>query len=197
MPVPHHRTRGQQHHSRGTLRGEQKSCGNARFCSEVAHKYTYVRVTRTGTYGPGSASLSGCIGLHLILYSRQRTATDRLWAMSHTNTPSVKNRNRAPLTARSSSRVCIGSRAPHCRTVLQNGQDKTPEASLKKWTIMEHSPGLPQDTKSLRSCSRNQAKMFLKGQFGIIFQTGIIYIIGIIYTPNITRSSDSFSSTNS
>ena len=32
---------------------------------------------------------------------------------------------------------------------------------------MEHSPGLPQDTKSLRSCSRNQVKMLLKGQFGI------------------------------
>ena len=27
---------------------------------------------------------------------------------------------------------------------------------------MEPSPGLPQDTKSLRSCSRNQAKMLLK-----------------------------------
>ena len=31
---------------------------------------------------------------------------------------------------------------------------------------MEHSPGLPQDTKSLRSCSRNQAKVLLKGHFG-------------------------------
>ena len=42
-PVPHHRTRGQQDHSRGTLRGEQKSCGTARFCNEVALKYTDVR----------------------------------------------------------------------------------------------------------------------------------------------------------
>ena len=32
---------------------------------------------------------------------------------------------------------------------------------------MEHSPGLPQDTKSLRSCLRNHAKMLLKGQLGI------------------------------
>ena len=32
---------------------------------------------------------------------------------------------------------------------------------------MEHSPGLPQDTKFLRSCSRNQAKMLFKGQFGM------------------------------
>ena len=33
-------TRGQQDHSRGTLRREQKSCETARFCSEVAHRYT-------------------------------------------------------------------------------------------------------------------------------------------------------------
>ena len=56
---------------------------------------------------------------------------------------------------------------PHCRTVLQNWHYKTPKTSLKKWSIMEHSPRLPQDTKSLRSCSRSQAKMLLKGHFGI------------------------------
>ena len=35
--------RGLQYHSRGTLRGEQKSFGTVRFCSDVAHKYTDVR----------------------------------------------------------------------------------------------------------------------------------------------------------
>ena len=53
--------------------------------------------------------------------------------------------------------------------------------SCFKKCIMEHSPGLPQDTKSLRSCSRNQAKMLLKGHFGIKCHSNII------------RLSDSFS----
>ena len=64
-------------------------------------------------------------------------------------------------------KLCIGSRAPHCRTVLQNWQDKTQKASPKKRSIMGHSPGLPQNTKSLRSCSSNCAKMLLKGHLGI------------------------------
>ena len=59
-------------------------------------------VTHPGTYGPGRVPLSWCNGLHMILYSIHRsTATDRRWEMSHSNTPPV--RNRAPLTARSSS----------------------------------------------------------------------------------------------
>ena len=61
-------------------------------------------------------------------------------------------------------KVGIGSRAPHCRTVLENGLDKIMKASPKKRSIVEHSPGLPQDTKSLRSCSGERAKMFLKGK---------------------------------
>ena len=65
------------------------------------------------------------------------------------------------------SKVCICSRAPYCRTVLQNGQDKTPKASPKKRSLIEHSPGLPQDTKSFRSCSGNRSKMLLKGHLGI------------------------------
>ena len=69
------------------------------------------RVTRTGSYGPGGASLSGCIGLHLILYSIQKTAKDRRWAMSHSNTPPV--RNRAPQTARSRSLRCVSAADHH------------------------------------------------------------------------------------
>ena len=60
-------------------------------------------------------------------------------------------------------------------------KDKTPKASPKKQSIMEYLPGLPQDTKPLRSCSGNGAKMLLKSQFGIKCHS------------NITRSSDSFS----
>ena len=47
---------------------------------------------------------------------------------------------------------------------------------------MEHSLGLPQDTKSLRSCSGNRAKMLLKGHLGIKY-----------HSQYITRSFDSFS----
>ena len=50
-------------------------------------------------------------------------------------------------------KVCIGSCAPHCRSVLQNWQDKASKVSPKKQSIMEYSPGLPQETMSLRSCS--------------------------------------------
>ena len=64
-------------------------------------------------------------------------------------------------------KVCIGSRAPYRRTVLQNWQDKTPKASPKKQSIMEYFPGHPQDTKPLRSCSGNRAKMLLKSDLGI------------------------------
>ena len=46
---------------------------------------------------------------------------------------------------------------------------------------MEYSPGLPQDTKSLRSYSGDREKMLLKGHL----KSNV--------TPNIFRSSDSFS----
>ena len=102
---------GQQDRSRGTLRGEQKYCGvrgsaaRRRISIPMWCATRAPRVTRTGTYGPGSSSLCGCIGLHLIFYSIHRTATDIRWAMSQSNTPPV--RNRAPLTARSSSLRCV------------------------------------------------------------------------------------------
>ena len=99
--------------------------------------------------------------------------------MSHSNTSPV--RNRAPLIIRSSSLRCVCSRAPHCRTVLQNWQHKTPKASPKKGSIIEHSPGLPRETKSLRSSSRTERKCFSN------------VILELKVTPNITRSSDSFS----
>ena len=41
----------------------------------------------------------------------------------------------------------------HNAAVLKNGQDKYPKASLDEQPIMESSPGLPKDTKFLRSCS--------------------------------------------
>ena len=64
-------------------------------------------------------------------------------------------------------KVCIGSRAPHCRIKLENWQDTTPKASHKKQSIMEYSPGLPKYIKSLRSCSVNRAKMLLNGLLGV------------------------------
>ena len=42
-----------------------------------------------------------------------------------------------------------------------------PKASPKKQSIMEYLPGLPLDTKPLKGCSGNRAKMFLKSQLGI------------------------------
>ena len=68
-------------------------------------------VTRTGTYGPDRATLRGCSGLHLILYSIHNISTDQRLAMSHSNTPVV--RNRAPLSARSSSLWCVSASERH------------------------------------------------------------------------------------
>ena len=79
--------------------------------------------------------------------------------------------------------MCISSQASDCRAILQNLQDKTPKASPKKRSIMEQSPGLPQDTKSLpKLCEAAlERRCFSK----VIVESNV--------TPKITRSSDSFS----
>ena len=64
----------------------------------------------------------------------------------------------------------MGSHAPNGRTVLQNWQDKTAKAFPKKQFIMEYLAGL-QDTKPLRSCSGNRAKMLLKSHLGIKYHS--------------------------
>ena len=99
--------------------------------------------------------------------------------MSHSNTPPVRNAQSSCLI-----KVCIGSRAPHCWTELQNGHNKTQKASSTKRSIVEYSTGLPQDTKSLRNCSGNRPKMLLKGRLGIKCHSQY---------GNISMSSDSFS----
>ena len=76
--------------------------------------------------------------------------------------------------------MCLGSRAPHFRTVLQNWQDKSPKASPKKRLITEHSPGLPQDTKFLRNYSGNQAKMLLKCHLGRKFHSKYNKVIRLL-----------------
>ena len=49
---------------------------------------------------------------------------------------------------------------------------------------MEYLPGLPQDTKSLRSCSGDRAKMLLKGQLRIICHSQYIQIVRLLQTPS-------------
>ena len=63
--------------------------------------------------------------------------------------------------------VVLGVYRQLSRTVLQNRQEKIPKASPNKHAIMEHTPVLPQDTKSLRSCCGNWPKMLINGQFRI------------------------------
>ena len=79
-------------------------------------------------------------------------------------------------------KVCIGSRVPygHCRTVLQNGQDKTAKASLKKSSIMEHSPDLLKIPSLWEAALETKRRCFSK----VILESNV--------TPNITRLSDSF-----
>ena len=64
-----------------------------------------------GTYGTGRAPQSGCIGLHLILYSIHSTATDRRCAMSQSSLPPVKKQ--APFTTRSNSLRCVSAAEHH------------------------------------------------------------------------------------
>ena len=143
----------------------------------IGCEYAY---TRTGTYGPGRASLSVCIGLHLILYSIHRTATDRRWAMSHSHTPPVMNR--APLTARSNSLRCIRAAEHHtAEQYSKTGRTK------------------PQKHLSRSDLSRNTRQDFLKipNLWEAALETKRRCVSKVILesnvTPNITRSSDSFS----
>ena len=89
--------------------------------------------------GPGRAQQRGSIGLHLILHSIHNTATDRRWAVLHSNTSPVKKL--APMTMRSCSliKVCICGRAPECKTVLQNRQRQNSERprSNLPWKIRQ------------------------------------------------------------
>ena len=130
--------------------------------------------------GTGRAPQSGCIGLHLILYSIHNTATDRRWERLQLSMPPAKKQ--APLTTRSSSLRCVSAAEHHtaCRTVFLNWQDKTPKASPNEQSIMEYSPELPQDTKSLRSCSGNRAKMLPKGELRIKCHSQYIQIVRLI-----------------
>ena len=99
------------------------------------------------------------------LYCKSSTATDRQWAMSHSNAPPV--RKRAPLTARSISFRCVWQPSTRLQNSTPTLAGKKTKACPKEWSIMEYSPGLPQDAKSLRSCSWNRAKMLLKCHLGM------------------------------
>ena len=63
--------------------------------------------------------------------------------------------------------MCIGSRAPNGRTVLQNWQDKPlkhlPRSSLS-WNTCQDFLKIP---AALESCSGNRAEMLLKSYLGI------------------------------
>ena len=113
-----------------------------------------------------------------MLHSIHNTATDRRCARSHSNTLQLIKKL-AQQTTRFSSLVCIG-----CSTTLQNSvvlQDKTPKASPKKQSIVEYLPGLPLDTKPLRSCSGNRAKMLLKSHLWIKCHTQYNQIIRFLH----------------
>ena len=77
--------------------------------------------------------------------------------------------------------MCIGSRAPHCRTVLQNGQTKPrrrlPGSSLS-WNTCQNFMKIPSHWEASLEIER---RYYSK----VIFESNV--------TPNITRSSDSFS----
>ena len=69
--------------------------------------------------------------------------------------------------------VCFDSRAPHCGTVFQNGQDNTTKASHHVRLIMKYSLWLPQDTQPLESCSVKRKEILLKGYLSMKCHTKI------------------------
>ena len=64
---------------------------------------------------------------------------------------------------------------------LQNWKNKTPKASSPK-CIMEYLPGLPQDTKQLRSCSGSRPKMLLKSHLGFKCHSQYTKVIRLLST---------------
>ena len=66
-----------------------------------------------------------------------------------------------------SSLRCMSAVEHHTAELLQNWQDKTPKASPEEQPVMKYSPWLSLDTRLLRSCSGNWAKMVLKSHLGI------------------------------
>ena len=70
-----------------------------------------IRGTRAGTYGRGTATLKGCIGLLLILNNMHNSATDRRWARLHSKTPPA--RKPAFLTTLFSSLRCESAAEHH------------------------------------------------------------------------------------
>ena len=119
------------------------------------HIYTTIFIIHTW-----SIDQHGATHLHLLSWHEWH------WCNGRNLVTSAKNASLFGLCSQR-VKVCIGSWAADCRTILQNWQDKTPKASPKKRSIVKHSIGLPQDAKSLRSCSGNQAKMLLKGHLWI------------------------------
>ena len=116
------------------------SCGIARFCSEEMYRYTDV--------GP-NLSTADYIHWHMARVEHHKEGTPcNTWSYkSYIILPQINDvqyytqakpqlKNKRRMTTRSSSliKVCIGSRAPQCTTVLQNGQDITLEPSSNEHT---------------------------------------------------------------
>ena len=120
-----------------------------------------------------------------LIQHTQYCYTDRRRAMSHSNTPPV--RNRPPLTVRSSSLRCVSAAEHHTVEQYQKTGRTKPRKHPKKRCTMEHSPGLPQDTKSLRSCSGNRAKMLLKGHLGIKCHSQYNKVIRLLQYSSVNR----------
>ena len=137
--------------------------GSAKRCSISKQSATRPpSVTRTGTFGTGRTACRGSIGYtwsyagYIILQQ-----IDDVQCFFQTRSTWKKS------TTVYTEKLCIGSRALHCRTVLVNRNDKAMKASPKQQSIEKHSLGLPQDVKPLRNSSGNWAKMLLKSHLEI------------------------------
>ena len=118
-PVPAPSNMGSARSFQRDTERKKKSWGTTRLCSEVTHKYTDVRpgpacnphYAHTVRVAHHSARASGYTWSYIPYTEVDRTATDRRWKMSQSNTPHV--RNRASLTTRSSSLRRISAAEHH------------------------------------------------------------------------------------
>ena len=158
------------------LREVLNSCCHVRFCSKKVHKNTYGRprhhwpVLTNNRHMQYTTKWMHWVTPNLIRHTQNCNglAIGRL-SLKYTasyGTDTTDYTLQKPM-------MCFGSRAPHRRAVLQNGQDKTLKESHKERLIMKYSPEIPLDTVPLGSCSGNRMKMPLHEEAFVSFSNKI------------------------
>ena len=157
--------------------GSWKSCGTARFCNEEAHKYTSRCATRS-TYGTGiEHHKEGAMGY--IWYHKAYIILLQIDDLQCHNQTHAQWINSGHHTGQE-FKVYVSVAEQHTAEQSSKRAGQNPDNISHEASIMEYSPGLLQNTKSLRSCSWNRGKMFLKSHLGIKCHSQYISVIRLL-----------------